>query len=202
MLYARLVFLGVIACTIMALGVAMASAPEQPSDRERFDKLFADGNFKDAYEGYRRLALDPKTEPNRVGSRLDGRRFTACTAWAGSMKSTHSWKPSSPPTRRTGGCSRRPPRATCRRTSTAARSSPASSTAASGRTADGRLVRARSRPRHPAPAVRTRPCPLRPRSRRGGTLSSRPRPGLHGQPRPERLLAAPEPDATRCAARL
>ena len=70
MLYARLVFLGVLACTIMVLGVAMAKRPEQPSDRERFDKLFADGNFKDAYDGYRRLALDPKTETDRVGTDL------------------------------------------------------------------------------------------------------------------------------------
>ena len=46
------------------------SAPNQPSDRERFDKLFADGNYKDAYDGYRRLALDPKTEPDRVGTDL------------------------------------------------------------------------------------------------------------------------------------
>ena len=37
---------------------------------ERFDKLFADGNYKDAYEGFRRLALDPKTEPDRVGTDL------------------------------------------------------------------------------------------------------------------------------------
>jgi alpha-2-macroglobulin len=70
MLYARLVFLGVLACTIVALGVVMASRPNQPSDRERFDKLFAEGNYKDAYDGYRRLALDPKTEPNRIGTDL------------------------------------------------------------------------------------------------------------------------------------
>ena len=68
--YARLVLFGVMACSILAVGVAMAKRPNQPSDRERFDKRFADGNFKDAYDGYRRLALDPKTEPDRVGTDL------------------------------------------------------------------------------------------------------------------------------------
>ena len=48
----------------------MAKRPNQPSGRERFDKLFAEGNFKDAYDGYRRLALDPKTEADRVGTDL------------------------------------------------------------------------------------------------------------------------------------
>ena len=37
---------------------------------ERCDKLFAAGNYKEAYEGYRRLALDPNTEPDRVGGDL------------------------------------------------------------------------------------------------------------------------------------
>ena len=71
MVYLRMVLLGLLALTISALGVAMAKRPGQPDDRERLDKLFAAGNFKDAYEGYRRLALDPKTEPDRVGSGLD-----------------------------------------------------------------------------------------------------------------------------------
>ena len=48
----------------------MATHAKQPSDRERLNKLVADGNFKDAYEAYRRLALDPKTEPNLVPTDL------------------------------------------------------------------------------------------------------------------------------------
>ena len=62
-----------------------------------------------------------------------------------SMKSTRSAKPPSRSTRRTGGCSRRPPRATCSTISIGHRSSLASSTAASTRRRPvRRLVRARS----------------------------------------------------------
>ncbi len=70
MVNSRVVSVGVILCTILALGIAMAMRPSQPLDRERFDKLLADGNFKDAYDGYRRLALNPKTPPARVGTDL------------------------------------------------------------------------------------------------------------------------------------
>ena len=57
-------------CTILAVGFARGQPPQGPNDRQRFDKLFADGNFKDAYEGYRGLALGAKTEPDRVGTDL------------------------------------------------------------------------------------------------------------------------------------
>ncbi len=70
MYFTRLVVIGVSICAVLALGVAVAGRAQQPSGRERFDKLFADGNFKDAYDGYRRLALDPKTEAGRVGTDL------------------------------------------------------------------------------------------------------------------------------------
>ncbi len=66
----RLVVMGLVSFTLLAVGVALGYRTEGPGDRERFDKLFAQGNFKDAYEGYRVLALDPKTEPNRVGTDL------------------------------------------------------------------------------------------------------------------------------------
>src|SRR5271165_5023663 len=76
LIFVRLVVLGVLACAILALSVAVAEHARQPSPRERFDKLFADGNYKDAYDGYRRLALDPKTEPDRVGTDL--KQAVAC----------------------------------------------------------------------------------------------------------------------------
>ena len=66
----RLVVVGLMVCTVLVVGVAMGRRAEAPGDRERFDKLFTQGNYKDAYEGYRRLALDPKTEPDRVGADL------------------------------------------------------------------------------------------------------------------------------------
>src|SRR5262249_5775349 len=70
MLIVRLSLVGGAASAVLSLGVGMAERASQPPGRERFDKLFADGNFKDAYEGYRRLALDPKTEVDRVGTDL------------------------------------------------------------------------------------------------------------------------------------
>ena len=70
MVYLRLGLVGVLACAAIGVGVNLAARATQPSERNRFDKLFADGNFKDAFEGYRRLALDPKTEPDRVGTDL------------------------------------------------------------------------------------------------------------------------------------
>ena len=48
----------------------MATRESQPSDREALDKLVAAGNFKDAYEGYRRLLLDKKTESDRLAKDL------------------------------------------------------------------------------------------------------------------------------------
>ena len=66
----RLVVIGLMGISVLAVGVAMARRGEAPGERERTDKLFAAGNYKDAYEGYRRLALDAKAEPDRVGGDL------------------------------------------------------------------------------------------------------------------------------------
>ena len=46
----------------------------------------AQGHFNDAYEGYRSLALDPKTEPDRVGADLR-RPSSAWASSGGSMRS-------------------------------------------------------------------------------------------------------------------
>src|SRR5262249_41340003 len=66
----RLVCIALVVCSVLAVGVVRGRRADEPGERERFDKLFAQGNFKDAYEGYRALALDPKTEPARVGADL------------------------------------------------------------------------------------------------------------------------------------
>jgi uncharacterized protein YfaS (alpha-2-macroglobulin family) len=72
MLLLRLVVIGLMVFTLMAAGFALARREDAPGDRDRdrCDKLFAAGNYKDAYEGYRRLALDAKTDPARVGGDL------------------------------------------------------------------------------------------------------------------------------------
>ena len=55
----RLVVIGLMVCTVLAIGVAMGRRDDATGQRERADKLFTQGNFKDAYEIYRALALDP-----------------------------------------------------------------------------------------------------------------------------------------------
>src|SRR5262245_5336921 len=39
--------------------------------REKFTKKAREGNYKDAYDGLRKLALDPKNDPKLVGSDLN-----------------------------------------------------------------------------------------------------------------------------------
>jgi uncharacterized protein YfaS (alpha-2-macroglobulin family) len=46
------------------------NTPSNQEQRTRLQKLFKDGNFKDAYNGLRQLALDPKDDPRQVSSDL------------------------------------------------------------------------------------------------------------------------------------
>ena len=46
------------------------SADPFPPRRPDVDAAFKKGNYKDAYDGYRRLALDAKDDPNQVGHDL------------------------------------------------------------------------------------------------------------------------------------
>ena len=54
-------------------GTVWLGAAEQPvsqTQRDEFQKAFAAGNYKVAYEGFRKLALDPKDDPARVSGDL------------------------------------------------------------------------------------------------------------------------------------
>src|SRR5208337_1219623 len=68
-----LALLGV-AGSLVLMAVAVAAAGfldvRPPASREQCDKLAQQGNHKDAYEGYRALALDPKDDPTLVGRDL------------------------------------------------------------------------------------------------------------------------------------
>jgi len=68
-----LALLGV-AGPLVLMTVAVAAAgfldARPPVSREQCDKLALQGNFKDAYDGYRALALDPKDDPTLVGRDL------------------------------------------------------------------------------------------------------------------------------------
>ncbi len=48
----------------------VAEEAGKPVNRNTLQKQFQAGNFKDAYEGSRKLALDPKTEPGKVSDDL------------------------------------------------------------------------------------------------------------------------------------
>ena len=48
----------------------VAEEAGKPVNRNALQKQFEAGNFKDAYEGSRKLALDPKTEAGRVSEDL------------------------------------------------------------------------------------------------------------------------------------
>src|SRR3954464_1248621 len=58
----------VIGC--LAAGAVFPAAPAGRPDRGRLKTAFDAGNFKEAYEGYRLLALDPKDEAGLVGDDL------------------------------------------------------------------------------------------------------------------------------------
>ncbi|MGO8898039.1 MAG: alpha-2-macroglobulin family protein, partial [Isosphaeraceae bacterium] len=57
---------------LMAVAVAAVGFLDArpPASREQCDKLAQQGNYKDAYDGYRALALDPKDDPTLVGKDL------------------------------------------------------------------------------------------------------------------------------------
>lgn len=54
----------------MGLGLSWLGAAEKTQDRDALMKLHRDGNFKDAYEGLRKLALDPNDDPAKVSQDL------------------------------------------------------------------------------------------------------------------------------------
>src|SRR5947209_12039081 len=54
---------------IMAWRLAAGGA-NSDAQRETLNKAVANGNFKDAYDGLRKLALDPKDDPLKVGNDL------------------------------------------------------------------------------------------------------------------------------------
>ena len=59
---------------ILIAGLAFATlsaAPNEKAARETAAKHVKDGNWRDAYDGYRKLALDPKSDPKQIGHYLN-----------------------------------------------------------------------------------------------------------------------------------
>jgi alpha-2-macroglobulin len=86
----RLVVIVVMVCMLLAIGVAWARRGDAPGERNRADQLFSNGNYKDAYELYRALALDARTEPDRVGSDLA--RAVDCLAKLGRVDEADAFR--------------------------------------------------------------------------------------------------------------
>ncbi len=66
---------GVVGVVLVAAGavfwLAGAEKPSAGDQRARSKKTYEAGNYKDAYEGFRKLALDPNDDPVQVGKDLD-----------------------------------------------------------------------------------------------------------------------------------
>jgi alpha-2-macroglobulin len=63
----------VLAAAILAVGgywLLAQGSPDNQKQRDFWTKTFQAGNFKDAYEGLRKMSLDPKNDPLQVGKDL------------------------------------------------------------------------------------------------------------------------------------
>jgi hypothetical protein len=63
------IVVAVVAAGVMAVRAAK-DAEDHTTIRKKADKNYTDSNFKTAYEGYRKLALDPKDDPKQVSRDL------------------------------------------------------------------------------------------------------------------------------------
>ncbi len=66
--FALLLPLGIL-LGVLTMGNAVEPRPAPP-DRQRVQKMFSDGNYNEAYQGFRKLALDPDDDPRQVGDDL------------------------------------------------------------------------------------------------------------------------------------
>ena len=69
----RKVGLLALALSVVFLGVwrLTAGAPSIEEQRTKLTKAYNDGNYKVAYDGLRKLTLDPKVSPTLVGQDLE-----------------------------------------------------------------------------------------------------------------------------------
>jgi uncharacterized protein YfaS (alpha-2-macroglobulin family) len=62
---------GMTAVLSLAFAVRAAEPSSNAEMRKQMNEAFQQGNFKDAYEGFRKLILDPQNEPGKVGGDLN-----------------------------------------------------------------------------------------------------------------------------------
>jgi uncharacterized protein YfaS (alpha-2-macroglobulin family) len=64
-------FLLVLTASAAWLLNSVTSAPPTPEQRQKLVKMATDGNYKDAYDGLRKLALNPDDDPKQAGADLE-----------------------------------------------------------------------------------------------------------------------------------
>lgn len=69
MKYTKLILIGLVSCLFVS--IAFAGNALHQEDRSKFRKLYNQGNYKEAYEGFKKLALDSKDSPKQVGEDLN-----------------------------------------------------------------------------------------------------------------------------------
>src|SRR4051794_29641112 len=78
----NLAIVGILGSLLLMAGAAVGFfAAEPPNRRAPLDDLLRQGNYKEAYDGFRALALDPKDDPRLVGSDLQ--KAVTCLAQLG-----------------------------------------------------------------------------------------------------------------------
>ena len=68
----RLAVIGIACCVVLFARVVAGRSGGDPPIRQQLDRWMDQGNFKEALEGYRALALDPATQEGLVGHALSG----------------------------------------------------------------------------------------------------------------------------------
>ena len=63
--------LGMMTATLLSLAAFAAASASDEQLRKQTQENYNQGNFKDAYEGFRKLALDPQNDPRLVGNDLN-----------------------------------------------------------------------------------------------------------------------------------
>jgi hypothetical protein len=69
--HARALAVMLVVAGLAVWAIAADKAPTFASQRDALMKAFNAGNWKDAYEGLRKLSLDPQAEPTEVGKLLE-----------------------------------------------------------------------------------------------------------------------------------
>ena len=95
--------IGLLVAAFWAFSPSAAAPANNEQSRKDMNETFRQGNYKDAYEGFHKLAIDPQDNPRLVGNDLN-MALRAFSNSIGPTRSTPFWKTSSGFTGRTGGC--------------------------------------------------------------------------------------------------